>query len=98
MAGEYRMETTQTSTGELVAVASEEWKRELMTPDLHNVIGPLAQKVWRYMRFEHFERMLREKALYVPRADTLGDPWEGSFSDTQSQPIQICLKTWIKQR
>ena len=37
------------------------------------------QQLWRYMDFAKFAAMLRERSLYFPRADKLGDPFEGAF-------------------
>ncbi|MEE8194193.1 MAG: hypothetical protein V3T73_01665 [Dehalococcoidales bacterium] len=36
-------------------------------------------KIWRYMDFTKFLDLLDKKALFFPRADKLGDPFEGSF-------------------
>jgi hypothetical protein len=44
-------------------------------------------KVWRYMSFGRFVWMLREKALWMCRADHLGDAWEGMFSEEELQAI-----------
>lgn len=35
-------------------------------------------QLWRYMDFAKFVSMLHARALYFPRADTLGDPFEGA--------------------
>lgn len=89
--GHYRLvESVTTDTGEPCVVPSDKWKQELMTPDLRQVRSPLNTRVWRYMRFDHFESMLRQEALYFPRVDQLGDPAEGSFSaslDMKSNPV-----------
>ena len=37
-------------------------------------------KIWRYMDFAKFVSMLAHGGLFFPRADLLGDPFEGSFS------------------
>jgi hypothetical protein len=37
-------------------------------------------RIWRYMDFTKFVSLLDNKALFFPRADKLGDPFEGSFS------------------
>jgi hypothetical protein len=37
-------------------------------------------KIWRYMNFTKFVEMLESSSLYFPRADRLGDPFEGSWS------------------
>ena len=37
-------------------------------------------KIWRYMDFTKFVSLLDKCALFFPRADRLGDPFEGSFS------------------
>ncbi|MGZ8915898.1 MAG: hypothetical protein ACXW1Z_22695 [Methylobacter sp.] len=33
--------------------------------------------LWRYMNVDKFEWMLANRRLFIPRADFLGDPWEG---------------------
>ena len=38
-------------------------------------------KVWRYMNLPKFIRLLQSRALYLARADTLGDPFEGSITE-----------------
>jgi hypothetical protein len=43
-------------------------------PDNRNV------KIWRYMDFTKFVSMLEHRGLYFPRADQLGDPFEGSVA------------------
>jgi hypothetical protein len=40
------------------------------------------QKVWRYMSFGRFVWMLKKKALWMGRADLLGDRWEMAASET----------------
>ena len=42
--------------------------------------------LWRYMDFPKFVSMLKEGALWFSRADLLGDPLEGSF--TQARAIE----------
>ena len=37
-------------------------------------------RIWRYMDFTKFVSMLEHKGLFFPRADLLGDPFEGSLS------------------
>lgn len=39
-----------------------------------------ATKLWRYMDFTKFVSLLENKGIFFPRADNLGDPFEGSFS------------------
>jgi hypothetical protein len=80
--GSYRQAIAIADNGELCVVPSEAWKRELLTPDLERVKLPLNTEVCRYMSFEHLETLLRQSKLYFPRVDLLGDPNEGSFSDT----------------
>jgi len=36
-------------------------------------------KIWRYMDFTKYVSLLDKSALFFPRADKLGDPFEGSF-------------------
>ena len=44
-------------------------------------------KVWRYMSFGRFVWMLNQKALWMCRADQLGDVWEGMFSEEELQAM-----------
>jgi hypothetical protein len=39
--------------------------------------------VWRYMSFGRFVWLLQKKALWLSRADLLGDPWEISLAGDQ---------------
>ena len=47
---------------------------------------PADTVLWRYMDFPRFVSMLKEGALWFSRADLLGDPLEGSF--TQAREIE----------
>ncbi len=96
--GDYRIDVVTTADGSLAATPSQEWKRELMTPVLDRVKGPLATRVWRYMRFEHLDTALRKRSLYFPRAELLGDPWEGSFSDAMDFRTQDVFKDWTEEQ
>lgn len=40
---------------------------------------PNEQPLWRYMDFSKFTAMLRQRGLYFPRADQLGDRFEGAI-------------------
>lgn len=46
-----------------------------------------AQKVWRYMSYTRFVWMLQKKALWLSRADKLGDNWEVTLSGDQLQRV-----------
>lgn len=37
-------------------------------------------KIWRYMDITKFLALIESEALYFPRADKLGDPFEGSYT------------------
>ena len=41
--------------------------------------------VWRYIDFTKFLSLISTKTLYLPRADKLGDPFEGSYSKANIQ-------------
>ena len=41
---------------------------------------PKDSKIWRYLDFVKLTSLLDKEALYFPRADLLGDPFEGSIS------------------
>jgi hypothetical protein len=47
---------------------------------------PTNAVLWRYLDFPRFVSMLKERALWFSRADLLGDPLEGSF--TQAREIE----------
>ncbi len=53
------------------------------------------QKIWRYMDYERFESLVRNRSLFFCRADRFSDKWEGRFPlkmikkfelDTKSSP------------
>ena len=54
-------------------------------PSIDRDVSPDAV-LWRYMDFPKFVSMLKERALWFSRADLLGDPLEGSF--TQAREIE----------
>ena len=49
-------------------------EHETFTPPSSDAI------LWRYMDFTKFVSLLEKQALFFPRADKLGDPFEGSFT------------------
>ena len=49
-------------------------------------------KVWRYMDFTKFVSLLSTQALYFPRADRLGDPFEGSWPKLNVQNRQRLIE------
>ena len=49
-------------------------------------------KVWRYMDFTKFIWLLENEALYFPRSDKLGDPFEGSITKLNIQLRPISAK------
>jgi len=54
-----------------------------MPADTHPAIQQPADptvSIWRYMDFAKYVALLRDRALYFARLDTLGDPFEGSLS------------------
>jgi hypothetical protein len=58
--------------------------------------GKLAKsefKIWRYMDLSKLISILDKKALYFPRADNLGDPFEGSFPKINIQKRQHAFST-----
>lgn len=48
--------------------------------------------LWRYMDFTKFVSLLDKKALFFPRSDKLGDPFEGSFPITNVQMRPVWYK------
>ena len=56
----------------------------------NGIVAPPAEAVlWRYMTFTKFVSLLDTQALFFPRVDRLGDPFEGSYSlrTVQNRPI-----------
>jgi hypothetical protein len=51
-----------------------------------------AVKIWRYMDFTKFVSILENKGLFFPRADNLGDPFEGSFSSVNQKLRPLIYK------
>jgi hypothetical protein len=49
--------------------------------------------VWRYMDLDKFQSLLKEKALYLCRADRLQDRFEGTYSCRQI----IGMQNWFKE-
>ena len=49
-------------------------------------------KTWRYMDFTKFVSMLTTNTLYFPRADRLGDPFEGSWPKLNVEQRSDMLK------
>src|SRR5262245_61922308 len=49
--------------------------------------------LWRYMDFPKFLSMLKEGALWFSRADLLGDPLEGSFTQARELERQQMLES-----
>ena len=61
----------------------------------HPVLEPPPEKavLWRYMDFTKFVSLLSTKALYFARADTLGDPFEGSLTKRNRDLRPIFLQS-----
>lgn len=55
-------------------------------------------KIWRYMDFTIFISLLDKKALFFPRADNLGDPFEGSFPRINVQKRKGVFTTLIETK
>lgn len=53
---------------------------------------PADAVLWRYLDFPKFVSMLKEGALWFSRADLLGDPLEGSFTQAREIERQLLLK------
>jgi hypothetical protein len=53
-----------------------------------------ATKVWRYMDFAKFVSMLEYGGLFFPRADNLGDFFEGSFTEANLKELAETSKDW----
>lgn len=91
---EFALDPVPLKDGSTGSKPSEKWKRELLTPSLYRVKGPLDQTVWRFMKFAYLESLLKREALFVPRVDLLGDPWEGSFTDKIDLRKHEVYKDW----
>lgn len=53
----------------------------------HEVHIPLEKesKIWRYIDFEKYESLLKEKSLFFCRADKFSDPFEGSLPKREAE-------------
>ncbi len=52
-------------------------------------------KIWRYMDFTKFVSLLDKSALFFPRADKLGDSFEGSYPRQNVQQRATLYKKWL---
>ena len=48
-------------------------------------------RIWRYMDFTKFVSTLENGGLFFPRADRLGDPFEGTFTVSNRQALRHAL-------
>jgi len=55
-------------------------------------------RIWRYMDFAKFINLLYKKALFFPRADNLGDSFEGSFPRINVQKRKGVFTTLIESQ
>src|SRR5438445_8674895 len=62
--------------------------------DLHPVfdIAEPNETIWRYFNFPKFVSLLQNRALYFSRANLLGDPLEGSFTQAREVERQALLE------
>lgn len=51
-----------------------------------------SQKIWRYMDFTKFLDILDRSELFFPRADKLGDPFEGSLPKSSIEERNLTLE------
>jgi len=42
--------------------------------------------LWKYLKFSHLEALIQNRGIYFPRWNTLGDPFEGSYTDDYNKP------------
>jgi hypothetical protein len=54
------------------------------------------QKLWRYMDLAKFVSMLCTKSLWLARADTFRDRWEGRFPDEMRELLERAYETFDK--
>lgn len=52
----------------------------------------MSTSIWRYLDFAKFAAMLDHRDLYLPRADMLGDPLEGSITARDVEAYKAFLK------
>jgi hypothetical protein len=52
---------------------------------LVNESAPANASLWRYMDLAKFAALMRDRSLYFPRADHLGDSWEGAMGATANK-------------
>ena len=53
--------------------------------------------IWRYMDFTKFVSLLDRGALFFARADTMPDPFEGSYSKANVRLRPVVYKDWPKE-
>ena len=66
-------------------------EHETFTPPSSDAI------LWRYMDFTKFVSLLEKQALFFPRADKLGDPFEGSFTKVNEAMRPMLYKDKITE-
>lgn len=64
-----------------------------MTAEMHPLLiqpRDIQVSVWRYLDFTKYVSLLDARALFLPRADLLGDPFEGTFGKgiPPTEPIE----------
>lgn len=50
-------------------------------------------KIWRFIDFTKFVSILTKNSLYFPRADMLGDPFEGTFTEATIKKTVTEIRT-----
>jgi len=53
-------------------------------------------KIWRYMDFTKFTSLLSTSSLYFARADSLGDPFEGSWTNFDLEEFKDYINKIVK--
>lgn len=66
-------------------------EHEAFTPPSSDAI------LWRYMDFTKFVSLLEKQALFFPRADKLGDPFEGSVTKVNEAARPIVYKDQLTE-
>lgn len=66
---------TGQEVGPRVSIDPKDWPYRILDP---------AETLWRYMDLWKFEHMMAKSALYFARQDRFKDPFEGRFSEGNS--------------
>jgi hypothetical protein len=71
-------------------------KHPLIHPELETLSDNI--KIWRYLDFTKFVSLLDKRALFFCRSDKIGDPFEGSYPETNVKLRQRNFQDWSNKQ